>query len=548
MRGSLACSASPKAKIPRRVGCLRRFSGSVVAASTHPPEHRSGSSRWLDRLERLGNRLPDPVVLFLFSLLAVWAVSALLAPVAFTETDPRTVVRDGAGHVTASTPIRVVNQLAPAALTQFLARMVKTFVEFPPLGIVLVAMLGVGVAEHTGFITAGLKVLLRVTPRRLLAPALLLAAIISHSAADCGFVLVVPLGGLLFAAAGRHPVAGICCAFAGVSGGYSASFLPTTLDPLLQSFTQNAAQLVEPGRLVSPLGNWYFTSVSSGLIILLGWWLTERVIEPRLARVPVDGTANDAATLNELSSAELRGFFAGLATFAALLILLVLVAAPASSSLRGKGGSLTAPGAPLMDAIVPLLCLFFLVPGIVHGVIAGTVKNHRDVVAGMSKSIGSMSTFLVMAFAAAQFSYAFRESNLGALLAVKGTGLLQSLHAPPAVTLVGVVLISAFIDLFIGSASAKWALLAPVFVPMLMQLGLPPELTQAAFRVGSSSTNIITPLMTYFPLVVVFCQRYVRQTGIGTVISLMLPYSVAFLALWTGLLLVWWECRWPLGL
>ncbi|HTH47424.1 MAG TPA: AbgT family transporter [Candidatus Limnocylindria bacterium] len=517
-----------------------------MTANPDPTANRP--SRWLDRLEQLGNRLPDPVVLFLFVLLAVWAVSALLAPVQFPETDPRTVVRDAAGHVTAAAPIRVVNQLTPAALTQFLARMVKTFVEFPPLGIVLVAMLGVGVAERTGFITAGLKVLLRVTPRRLLVPALLLAAIISHSAADCGFVLIVPLGGLLFAAAGRHPVAGICCAFAGVSGGYSASFLPTTLDPLLQSFTQSAAQLVEPGRLVSPLGNWYFTSVSSGLLILLGWWLTERVIEPRLARVPVDGLDSEAAALNELTTGDRRGFFAGLATFAGLVILLVLATAPAGSPLRGKGGSLTAPGAPLIEAIVPLLCLFFLVPGIVHGVIAGTVKNHRDIVAGMGKSIGSMSTFLVMAFAAAQFSYAFRESNLGALLAVKGTGLLQSLHVPPAVTLVGVVLISAFIDLFIGSASAKWALLAPVFVPMLMQVGLPPELTQAAFRVGSSSTNVITPLMTYFPLVVVFCQRYVRQTGIGTLISLMLPYSMAYLALWTSLLLGWWAMGWPLGL
>lgn len=506
------------------------------------------SSRWLDRLERLGNRLPDPVVLFLFALLAVWLLSALLAPVTFTETDPRSVVRDADGHVTAAAPIRVVNQLAPTALVQFLARMVKTFVEFPPLGVVLVAMLGVGVAEQTGFITAGLKVLLRVTPPRLLTPALLLTATVSHSAADCGFVLVVPLGGLLFAAAGRHPVAGICCAFAGVSGGYSASFLPTTLDPLLQSFTQSAAQLVEPGRLVSPLGNWYFTSASSLLIVLLGWWLTERVVEPRLARVPVAIADADETSLNALTSAEHRGFLAGLATFAGLLLLLLLAAAPAASPLRGKGGQLTAPGAPLMDAIVPLLCLFFLVPGIVHGVLAGTVKSHRDVVAGMGRSLGSMSTFLVMAFAAAQFSHAFRESNLGALLAVKGTGLLQSLHVPGAVTLVGVVLISAFIDLFIGSASAKWALLAPVFVPMLMQLGLPPELTQAAFRVGSSSTNIITPLMTYFPLVVVFCQRYVRQTGIGTVVSLMLPYSLAFLALWTALLLAWWEFGWPLGL
>jgi aminobenzoyl-glutamate transport protein len=506
------------------------------------------SSRWLDRVERLGNRLPDPVVLFLFVLLAVWALSALLAPVHFTETDPRTVVRDAAGHVTVSSQIRVVNQLAPAALVQFLARMVKTFVEFPPLGVVLMAMLGVGVAEHTGFITAGLKVLLRVTPPRLLAPALLLAAVISHSAADCGFVMVIPLGGLLFAAAGRHPVAGICCAFAGVSGGYSASFLPTALDPLLQAFTQNAAQLVEPGRTVNPLCNWYFTSAASVLITLIGWWLTERVVEPRLARVPVDAAEADATSLNELAPAERRGFAAGIAMFAGMTLLLVLAAAPSTSPLRGKGAFLTEPGAPLMDAIVPLLCLFFLVPGIVHGVVAGTVKSHRDVVTGMGRSLAAMSTFLVMAFAASLFSYAFRESNLGALLAIKGAGGLQRLHLPAQVTIVGVIVLSMFVNLLIGSASAKWALLAPVFVPMLMQLGLPPELTQAAYRIGDSGTNIITPLMTYFPLVVVFCQRYVRHTGIGTLLSLMLPYSLVFLTAWTALLLAWWTLGWPLGL
>jgi aminobenzoyl-glutamate transport protein len=227
---------------------------------------------------------------------------------------------------------------------------------------------------------------------------------------------------------------------------------------------------------------------------------------------------------------------------------LVWVSAPQDSPLRSPAGELTASAAPLMQSIVPLIFLLFLVPGIVYGYAAGTVKSHRDIVKGMSTAMSTMGYYIVLAFFAALFIAAFGQSNIGALVALKGAAFLQALALPAQVTIVGIIGLTAFVNLMIGSASAKWALLAPIFVPMLMQLGLSPELTQAAYRVGDSTTNIITPLMPYFPLVVVFGQRYVKNTGIGTLVSLMLPYSITFILIWTVMLLVYWAAGLPLGL
>ena len=513
-----------------------------------PRTPRTRMQRFLDGLEAVGNKLPDPAMIFVLALAITWIISAVLSNVEFEDADPRTVKRDAQGQVISSEPIRVKNMLLPTALTTFLARMVKTFVEFPPLGLVLVALLGVGVAEHTGFISAGIKYLLRITPRALLTPMLVLVGIISHSAADTGYVLVIPLGGFVFAAAGRHPVAGIAAAFAGVSGGFSATFLPSSLDPLLQGFTQSAAQIVDPNRHVNPLCNWYFMAASSALILVVAWFLTDRVVEPRLRALPIDGNDDKGGNLHSFSAAEKRGFWSGIGVFALLSLVLAALAAPANSPLRAPDGTLTAHGSPLMESIVPLIAIFFLVPAIDHGYVAKTVKSHRDVVKGMSNAMGTMGYYLVMVFFAAQFTYIFRESNLGSLIAVKGAGLLKSMNMPGAVTIIGIVFLTTSINLLIGSASAKWALLAPIFVPMLMQLNLSPELTQAAFRIGDSSTNIITPLLPYFPLIVVYCQRHCKQAGIGTLISTMLPYSVSFLLTWLMFLMVWWGLGLPLGL
>ncbi len=493
--------------------------------------------RFLNGIETAGNKLPDPAILFVIALVLVWILSALLSPMAFTEIDPRN-----------GQPIRILNLLSGTAMAGWLAGMVNTFVTFPPLGVVLVALLGVGVAESVGFLNAGLKWLLNLTPKALLTPMLVLVACLSHTATDAGYVLVIPLGGVIFYTAGRHPLAGIAAAFAGVSGGFSANLIPSGIDPLLQGFTQSAAQLIDPARMVNPLSNWYFTGASTFLVMGLGWFLTDRVVEPRLQKLAIDGDTKDMPTLEPLTALESRGLlFGGLAMLIGFS-LLAWWAIPGTSPLRAPDGQITSFAAPLMRSIVPLIFLLFLFPAIAYGIAANTVKSSKDIVAGMSKSMSTMGYYIVMAFFAAMFTDAFGRSNLGALLALKGANFLQALAMPGQVTIGGIILVTASVNLLIGSASAKWALLAPIFVPMLMQVGLSPELTQAAYRVGDSSTNIITPLMPYFPLVVVFCQRYVRQAGIGTVVSMMLPYSFTFILVWTMFLLAFWGLGIPLGL
>ncbi len=560
--------------------------------------------RALDLIERAGNKLPDPAALFLILLVIVWVLSALLSSVSFAEIDPRT-----------QKPLVINNLLTGSAIASFLSGMVTTFTSFPPLGVVLVALLGVGVAEHTGFINASLKALLNFTAPILLTPMLIFVAIISHTAVDAGYVLVIPLGGVIFYTAGRHPLAGIAAAFAGVSGGFSANFIPSSLDPLLAGLTQSGAQILDASRTVNPLSNWYFTAASCLVIVLVGWFITDKIIEPRLKNTDIDGDPDEMPKMETLGPKEKKGLIAGMAAMVIGIAVLVAVSLPETSPLRSPAGfrltqesvtkakaagvpddvaakaapilgqelfgktafdnalkarlgeenakkygeifsqsaepvapQLTASSAPLMLSIVPLIFLLFIIPGIVYGYVAGTVKDHRDIIAGMSKSMSTMGYYIVLAFFAALFIAAFGQSNLGALIALKGANALQALALPPQITIIGIIFLTAFVNLLIGSASAKWALLAPIFVPLLMQLGMSPELAQAAYRIGDSTTNIITPLMPYFPLVVVFAQRYVKGTGIGTLISMMLPFTIAFMITWIVFLLIYWALGIPLGL
>jgi len=426
--------------------------------------------------------------------------------------------------------------------------MVNTFVNFVPLGVVLVAMLGVGVSEHSGYINTGLKLLLSFTPKSLLTPMVIFVGIISHSAVDAGYVLVIPLGGIIFYAAGRHPLAGIAAAFAGVSGGFSANFVPSAIDPLLQGFTQAAAQIIDPSIEVNPLCNYYFTATSGVLVILVGWFLTDKVVEKHLAHDPVDDDADAPPAMDNLTSEEKKAFWIATSTIVAGLLVLFFTAMPSDSPLRDANGNLDSFQAPIMQSIVPFIFIMFLLPGVVYGYMSGKFKSTKDIIDTMTKSMSGMSYYIVMAFFCALFIAAFGKSNIGALLALKGASFLKAMAFPGEVTIMGIIILTAFVNIFVGSASAKWALIGPIFVPMLMQVGISPELTQAAYRVGDSSSNIITPLMPYFPLVVVFCQKYVKKTGIGTLVSMMLPYSITFLILWTLYLVIYWVLGIPLGL
>lgn len=494
-------------------------------------------TRTLDKIERVGNKLPDPAIIFLISMIIVWVMSALLADINFSTIDPRT-----------DAPVVVNNLLTGAAMADLLSRMVGIFTGFAPLGVVLVAMLGVGVAEHSGFINAGLKRMLDSTPKALLTPSVILVALVSHTATDAGYVLVIPLAGVIFYAMGRHPLAGIAAAFAGVSGGFSANFIPSAIDPLLQSFTQTAAQMIDPHIMVNPLNNWFFNSASSILIILLGWYLTDKVVEPRLKDTPIDGDPAEIPKFESLTPKQLTALRAAGWVMLVGIGLLIAILWPADSPMRSAEGELTSFSAPIMRSIVPLIFLLFLVPGVVYGVMSGTFKTTKDIIDSMTKAMNSMAYYMVMAFFCALFIDAFGKSNLGALLAIEGATFLKTLQLPSMVTIVGLIFLTAFVNLFVGSSSAKWALLGPIFVPMLMQLNISPDLTQAAYRLGDSSSNIITPLMPYFPLVVVYCQRYVKGTGIGTVISMMLPFTVTIIIAWTAFLLLYWGLGLPLGI
>jgi len=501
------------------------------------PTEKGRLERALDAVERAGNRLPDPVTLFLI-LIALVMVASLIAALAGLSTP----------HPLTGDPIRAKNLFSGEMLKRLFVEMPETFMGFAPLGVVLLAMLGVGLAEKSGFIGAGLTAFIRRVPERLLAPALVFAGVMSSLAVDVGYVVLVPLGGVLFLGAGRHPVAGIAAAFAGVSAGFSANLLITPLDGLLAGLSTEAARIVDSGYAVPVEANYYLMVTLVVVFTALGTWVTERIIEPRVGNF--EGRADIAEDDDIAAEDNRRGLrYAGYAALA-VLVLLVLLAGYETAPLRtptGEAGSLLDSIQPLLQSLVGLLFLGFLVIGIAYGVGAGTIKNDRDAVQMSANAMSDMALYIVLAFVIAHFVALFNWSNLGLLSAIGGAQALKALDLPAPLLLVGVVLVAGVLNIFIGSASAKWGLFAPVFVPMLMLLGITPEATQAAYRMGDAFTNIITPLLPYFPLVIVFARRYDSRFGIGSLVAVMLPYSIVFGLGSTVTMLIWLLLDLPLG-
>jgi aminobenzoyl-glutamate transport protein len=370
----------------------------------------------------------------------------------------------------------------------------------------------------------------------------------SNMASEIGYVLLVPLAATIFLAAGRHPLAGLAAAFAGVSGGYSANLLLGTVDPLLAGLSEEAARIVDTEYVVNPAANWYFMFVSTFLITAVGVFVTEKIVAPRLGEYHGD----EEAELHPMTPEERRGLRWSMVATTIFGLLLVWSALPLDSGIPGAGflrdpetGDLLR--SPFMSGIVAIIFLLGLISGVAYGIGAGTYRNDAQVMKGMGKAMETLGLYMVLVFFAAQFVAYFNWTNLGLILAVKGAGVLQAANLGTIPLLVAFVILSAAINLFMGSASAKWAIMAPVFVPMLMILGYTPELTQAAYRVGDSVTNIISPMMSYFALIVAFMQRYDARAGIGTIVATMLPYSVTFLIVWTLLLIVWVATGLPVG-
>ena len=502
-----------------------------ASASTAPTARVQSA---LNVVERLGNLLPNPATLFAGLALIVVGLSWVFSRMGVAVIHPST-----------GQSLPVINLLCVEGLQRMLVNLVPNFVGFPPLGSVLACLVGIAVAERTGLITAALRMVVMATPPRWLSSIVVFGGILSHSGADVGFVLYIPLGAAVFHVVGRHPLAGLAAAFAGVAGGFNANIVLGTIDVLLGGITQSAAAVVKPEIVVTPAANWYFMAASSVLITFVGAWVTEKIIEPRLGSYTGDA-AREA--VKPLSTGEKRGLrWAAVAVLTLTALVLVGTLTDVGFLVDPKNPSFLA--SYFIRGLIFFIFFYGLVAGIAYGIGAGTIRNDHDVVDGMSASLATMGSYIVMAFFASQFLAYFTWTNLGTVLAVKGAGVLQGfdLQDSPIILLVSLVFFTSAVDLLIGSASAKWTLLAPIFVPMFMLLGYSPEIVQGAYRVGDSCTNIITPLNQYFPLILGFAVRYVPKTGIGSMIALMLPYSVAFLIAWTLMLMGWIALGLPVG-
>ena len=511
-------------------------------------------------VERTGNKLPDPVFIFFYLIIALVLFSVVAAMSGISAMHP-TALDEVTGN---AQRIEAISLLSPENIQRLWVEMPTTFTHFHPLGYVLVVMLGAGVAERSGFFAAGMSKAVTSAPKTMLTPVVALVAMIGNHAADAGYVVLIPLAGILFAAAGRHPLAGIAAAFAGVSGGFSANISPGQLDALLFGITEEAvaASALDPSWTANIAGNWFFISVMTVVYLPIIWYVTDKIIEPRLGpwtggatadRSADDASPDPAGETGELASRGLR--HAGLAALFVVGLWLLMVFAPgtplideaACEAIADADCSIHAQLAPLYRSLVAAFFLLFLLTGWAYGRATGSIKNHRDLVEMMAESMRDMGYYLVLAFAAAHFVAMFGWSNLGLISAVHGAAAIDSTGLPLPIVLGLMVVFTGLLNLFVGSASAKWALLAPILVPMLMLLGISPEGATAAYRVGDSATNIITPLMVYFPLILVFAQRWQKDFGLGSLTAMMLPYSIWLMVSGTMLIVLWFYLGIPLG-
>ena len=486
---------------------------------------------FLTSLEKMGNKLPHPVALFGIFALTTLLISLIGSLLGWHGVHPAT-----------GEPITIVNLLSKEGLHKILLEMVDNYTGFAPLGIVMVAMLGIGVAESSGLIKAAINNLLIKAPKNSITFMIVFTGILSNIASDLGYILIIPLAGVIFHSLGRHPLAGMSAAFAGVSGGFSANLLIGTIDPLLAGLSTEAARIIDPNYYVMPTANYYFMAVSTIVISLAGTWITKIFIEPRLGTYTGNIPQEEIKSLTKEERKGLRWAGITLLFFVGLIALGLI---PNNGILRGSDNTIL--HSPVLKGFIAVLFIVAGTIGVVYGYVSGTFKKHSDVVAGMNTSYKGMISFLVLVFFAAQFVAWFKWSNLGLLIAIKGAAFLQTANLSLIPLVILFIILSGFINMFMGSASAKWAIMGPVFITMFMLLGYSPELSQAIFRIGDSVTNVISPMMSFFALIIVYYQKYDSKSGIGTLIATMLPYSIGFFIIWTLLITVWIWLGIPLG-
>ncbi|MDX9848195.1 MAG: AbgT family transporter [Tenuifilaceae bacterium] len=487
--------------------------------------------RFLNIVERGGNALPHPASLFgIFALLAL-AFSAIGHWLGWEVIHPAT-----------GEAIRTVNLLSKSGLERIIDEMVHNYTGFAPLGIVMVAIMGIGIAEGSGLIGAVIRKLVLASPKRILTFVIVFAGILSNTASDIGYVLLIPLAAIIFIAVGRHPIVGMAAAFAGVSGGFSANLILGTIDPLVAGLSEEGAHILDPTYHVNPTANYYFMVVSTFLIAFLGTWITEKFIAPRFGKYTGDEVGEKLEPLTPMERKGLRWSFYTMLIWVAIVLIGII---PANGILRGPDGGILS--SPVIKGVIAFLFLVAGTMGIVYGAVTGKYKNDGDVVKGMTVSLKSIANYMVLVFFAAQFVAYFKWSNLGVIFAISGAEMLIKANLGVIPLMLMFIVLAAVINMFMGSASAKWAIMAPIFVPMFMLLGYSPELSQVVYRIGDSVTNVISPMMSFFALIIAYFQKYDEKAGIGTIISTMLPYSIFFFIGWAILLIAWILLGLPLG-
>ncbi|WIY70711.1 AbgT family transporter [Aquidulcibacter paucihalophilus] len=494
-------------------------------------------SRVLNGIERIGNKLPDPVFLFLWLIGGLIVLSLVGAGLGWSAVNP----------VTGDT-LAAKSLLAPENLERLIIGMPSTLTDFPPLGIVVTIIYGASVAERSGLFTTAIRAALLNAPKAILTPVIVITGMVSHHASDAAYVVVIPLAAVIFAAVGRHPLAGLAAGFAAVSGGYAGNLFPGAQDALLLGITEPAAHLIDPSYSVNIAGNWFFIVGVVLVFTPIVWFITDRIIEPRLGPwVSKDAPPATADEKQVVTADEKRGLaFAGLTILAMIAVWALITALPGSPFIDPEAEPAQRFN-PLYKSLAAFFALTFFMSGAAFGIGARSVTSHRDLVRMMREGIVQLAPYLVLVFFAAHFVAMFNWSGLGPILAIHAAEQLRQINMPAPLLLISVVLVSCFFDLFVGSASAKWSALAPIVVPMFMLLGISPEMTTAAYRMGDSVTNIATPLMSYFPLILTFAQRWDPRFGLGSLMSTMLPYAGAFLIAGLSMVALWVALDLPLG-
>lgn len=475
-------------------------------------------------IEKIGNKLPHPIYMFIVLTILVIGLSAIFGGIEVTE--------DKIIH----------NLLSKDGINWMLDNLIKNFINFPPLGMVIITMLGIGLGEETGFIGTALKLTIIKAPAKLVTAIVLLVGILGNMAGSAVFIIIPPLAGLIFKSLKRNPILGIIAGYMGVAGGLSANLLITPTDVINSGITQVSARLVDNDYTVPPTANWYFMIVSTFVLTIVGTYIIEKIIEPNLERDYEEDNKEEVNIL-EVSNNEKKGFKYAIISLIVYIIILLFALISRNGILRGE----SIVNSPFMKNMIPILTLFFFIPSLIYGIFVGKIKTKIELLKLLEKSISNLSGFILLCFFASQFVSIFNYTNFGILISTVGADILKSLKIPTVVIIILFILFCTFVNFFIGSLSAKWTILSPIFVPLFMELGLRPEFTQAAFRIADSVTNPISPLEPFMPFVLICMQKYKKDYGIGNLVSLMLPLTVGFLIFWTLLLFVWYAFNLQLG-